>query len=183
MTFTEGPLSGAYIIDLDKYQDDRGFFARAYCQKEFAAHGLATDMVQTNVSRSTQRGTLRGMHYQRAPYEEAKLIRCTRGALYDVIVDLRPDSETYGTWMGVTLDALAHRMLYVPEGFAHGFLTLDDHTEVVYQVSAFYTPGAEAGLRYDDPALAIDWPTDVRVLSEKDRAWPDFTPAPLTPTA
>ncbi len=176
MLFTKGPLPDTYIIDPDKRQDDRGFFARAYCEGEFAEHGLAPRMVQTNVSYNHQRGTLRGLHFQRAPHREVKLVRCTRGALYDVIVDIRPDSTAYGEWMGVALSADAHRMLYVPEGFAHGFLTLKDDTEVTYQVSAFYTPGAEGGLRYDDPALAIDWPAAVRVISDKDRSWPAFRP-------
>jgi len=133
-------------------------------------------MVQTNVSFNSRRGTLRGMHFQRSPHREAKLVRCTRGALYDVIVDVRPTSATYGEWMGVRLTAESHRMLYVPEGFAHGFLTLEAETEVTYQVSAEYAPEAEAGLRYDDPALGILWPGPVRVLSEKDRAWPAFSP-------
>jgi dTDP-4-dehydrorhamnose 3,5-epimerase len=176
MIFTEGSLQGPYIIDLEKHRDHRGFFARAFCRREFAEHGLARDMVQTNVSFSATRGTLRGMHYQRPPHEEAKLIRCTRGALYDVIVDVRPESDTYGEWMGVELSADTHRMFYVPEGFAHGFLTLADDTEVVYQVSAFYAPGAEQGLRYDDPALGIEWPASVEVISEKDRSWPSFEP-------
>ena len=176
MIFTKGPLPDTYIIDPDKKRDDRGFFARAFCEREFAEHGLARPMVQTNVSFNPRRGTLRGLHFQRAPHREAKLVRCTRGALYDVVVDVRPASPAYGEWMGVELSADSHRMLYVPEGFAHGFLTLEADTEVTYQVSSFYTPGAEGGLRYDDPALAIDWPAPVRVLSEKDRAWPAFQP-------
>lgn len=174
MIFSQGPIPDAYVIDLEKYEDDRGFFARAFCQNEFAEHGLAQEMVQTNVSYSAQRGTLRGMHYQEAPHREAKLVRCTRGALYDVIVDVRPDSETYTEWMGVKLTMDTHRMLYVPEGFAHGFLTLADDTEVIYQVSEFYAPEAEQGLRYDDPAIGIEWPIDVAVISEKDTSWPDF---------
>lgn len=178
MIFTQGPLQGPTIIDLEKHQDDRGFFARAYCQREFAEQGLAQDMVQTNVSFSAKRGTLRGMHYQKPPHQEAKLVRCTRGALYDVVVDVRPDSDTYGQWMGVELSADTHRMFYVPEGFAHGFLTLADETEVTYQVSEFYTPEAEEGLRYDDPALGIEWPISVQVISEKDRSWPPFASRP-----
>jgi len=178
MIFTKGPLPDTYLIDPDKKQDDRGFFARAFCEREFAEHGLVQHMVQTNVSFNARRGTLRGLHFQRAPHREVKLVRCTRGALYDVIVDVRPESAAYGEWMGVELSADSHRMLYVPEGFAHGFLTLEDDTEVTYQVSAFYTPGAEGGLRYDDPALAIDWPAPGRVISEKDRSWPAFQPPP-----
>lgn len=178
MIFNEGPLQGPSIIDLEKHKDQRGFFARAFCQREFAEQGLAQDMVQTNVSFSAKRGTLRGMHYQTPPHQEAKLIRCTRGALYDVIVDVRPDSDTYGQWMGVELSADTHRMFYVPEGFAHGFLTLADETEVMYQVSAFYAPGSEEGLRYDDPALGIEWPISVQVISNKDLSWPAFDPQP-----
>lgn len=175
MIFTTGPLEGPTIIDLEKHRDDRGFFARAYCQREFAEQGLAQNMVQTNVSFSKKRGTLRGMHYQNPPHQEAKLIRCTSGALYDVVVDVRSASETYGQWMGVELSADTHRMFYVPEGFAHGFLTLEDETEVIYQVSSFYAPGAEEGLRYDDPVLDIDWPIEVQVISDKDRSWPAFS--------
>lgn len=180
MIFEASPLQGAYIIDLDKHQDDRGFFARAFCQHEFAEHDLAQDMVQTNVSYSGQRGTLRGMHYQEAPHREAKLVRCTQGSLYDVIVDLRPDSDTYTDWMGVELTADNHRMLYVPEGFAHGFITLADDTEVMYQVSEFYAPGAENGLRYDDPAIGIEWPIPATVISQKDQSWPAFEAWPST---
>lgn len=178
MIFEEAPLQGAHIIELQQHQDDRGFFARAFCQHEFAEHDLAHDMVQTNVSYSGRRGTLRGMHYQEAPHREAKLVRCTQGGLYDVIVDLRPDSDTYTDWMGVQLTADNHRMLYVPEGFAHGFITLADDTEVMYQVSEFYAPGAEHGLRYDDPAIGIEWPISVEVLSEKDQTWPAFEARP-----
>jgi dTDP-4-dehydrorhamnose 3,5-epimerase len=172
MIFTTGPIQGPTIIDLEKHRDDRGFFARAYCKREFAEQGLAHDMVQTNVSFSKARGTLRGMHYQKPPHQEAKLVRCTSGALYDVVVDVRSASDTYGEWMGVELSADTHRMFYVPEGFAHGFLTLEDETEVVYQVSEFYAPESEEGLRYDDPALDIDWPISVQVISDKDRSWP-----------
>lgn len=174
MTFTKGTLPGTYIIDPDRKEDSRGFFARVFCQREFAEHGLAQNMVQTNVSFNARRGTLRGMHYQAEPHQEVKLVRCTSGALYDVIVDVRPESETYGQWMGVELTADTHRMLYVPEGFAHGFVTLTDDTEALYQVSAFYTPGAERGLRYNDPAIGIDWPVDVTVISDKDLSWPTF---------
>jgi dTDP-4-dehydrorhamnose 3,5-epimerase len=176
MTFTKGPLPDTYIIDPDKKQDDRGFFARAFCERAFAERGLVRRMVQTNVSFNARRGTLRGLHFQRAPHQEVKLVRCTRGALYDVIVDVRPESAAYGEWMGVELSADRHRMLYVPEGFAHGFLTLEDDTEVTYQVSAFYAPGAEGGLCHDDPALDIEWPAPVQVISDKDRAWPAFRP-------
>lgn len=176
MVFTSTGLEGAYIIDIEPRNDDRGFFARTYCAREFGQHGLKTEFVNTNISVSTSRGTMRGMHYQVTPHAEVKLIRCTRGAIYDAIVDLRPESTTYTAWLGVELTAANYRMLYVPEGFAHGFLTLTDDVEVVYQVSAFYAPGAESGVRYDDPSFSIDWPADVRVLSEKDRSWAPFVP-------
>lgn len=176
MIFTETKLPGAYLIDIEKRGDQRGFFARGWCQKEFEAHGLIPRVVQVNISLSKQKGTLRGMHYQVAPYAEAKLVRCTRGALYDVIIDLRSDSPTYLQWLGAELTAENYRMIYVPEGFAHGFLTLADNTEATYQVSQFYTPEAEGGMRYDDPALGIEWPLAVRVISDKDANWPDFSP-------
>jgi len=172
--FTETKLPGAYLLELQKREDERGFFARTWCQQEFADHGLATDMVQGNVSYNRLPGTLRGLHYQAAPYREVKLVRCTRGALYDVIVDLRSASPTYKQWIGVELTGDNYRMLYVPEGFAHGFITLAPDTEATYQVSQFYTPGAEQGLRYDDPAFAIDWPAAVQVISAKDKQWADF---------
>ena len=174
MIFTETKLPGAYLLELQKREDERGFFARTWCQQEFANHDLVTDMVQGNVSYNRQAGTLRGLHYQAAPYREVKLVRCTRGALYDVIVDLRPTSPTYKAWIGVELTSDNYRMLYVPEGFAHGFITLAPDTEATYQVSQFYTPGAERGLRYDDPAFAIDWPAAVQVISAKDKQWADF---------
>ncbi len=175
MIFTETELKGAYIIDIERREDDRGFFARTWCQQEFEAHGLVARVVQANTSYNRRKGTLRGMHYQRAPHAEAKLVRAVRGAIYDVIIDLRPDSPTYKRWIGVELTADNRRALFVPEGFAHGFQTLEDDTDVIYQVSAFYTPGAEGGVRYNDPAFAIEWPLPVSVISEKDAAWPDFT--------
>lgn len=174
MIFSETKLDGAYILDLEKYEDERGFFARAFCQEEFEEHDLNPVVAQTNISLSKHKGTLRGMHYQVAPHQEAKLVRCTAGALYDVIIDLRPDSSTYTEWVGVELTRENHRMLYVPEGFAHGFITLADDTEVTYQVSEFYAPGAERGVRYDDPAFDIEWPIPVEVISEKDKHWDDF---------
>jgi dTDP-4-dehydrorhamnose 3,5-epimerase len=172
--FTEIKLKDAYIIDLEKREDERGFFARGWCQNEFEARGLAPRVVQANISYNKKRGTLRGMHYQIAPYEETKLVRCTRGALYDVIVDLRPTSPSYKQWFGLELSADNYKMLYVPEGFAHGFITLQDETEATYQVSQFYTPGSERGLRYNDPAFGIEWPAEVQVISEKDKSWPDY---------
>lgn len=174
MIFTETELKGAYIIDLERREDDRGFFARTWCQQEFEAHGLVARIVQANMSYNKLKGTLRGMHYQRAPYAETKLVRAVRGAILDVIVDLRPDSPTYRRWIGVELTADNRRALFVPEGFAHGFQTLEDDTDVSYQVSAFYTPGAEGGARYNDPAFDIQWPLPVSVISDKDAAWPDY---------
>ena len=174
MIFTETRLQDAYIIDVEKRADHRGFFARMWCQHEFGEHGLVTDLVQANLSFNKQRGTLRGMHYQVHPYAETKLVRCTRGAIYDVIVDLRPDSPSFKQWIGVELSAINYRMLYVPEGFAHGFQTLEDNVEVTYQVTEFYTPDAEGGVRYNDPAFGIMWPLEVTNISEKDRYWPDY---------
>lgn len=174
MIFSETQLPGAYVIELEKRGDARGFFARAFCQREFAAHGLMTHIAQTNVSFSQTRGTLRGMHYQAAPYAEAKLVRCTRGSILDVIVDLRPESPACKKWLGVELTAANYRMLYVPEGFAHGFITLEDCVEVTYQVSQFYTPEAERGVRWDDPAFGIEWPLAPAVISDKDSHWPDY---------
>ena len=174
MIFEETKLPGAFIIRLEKREDERGFFARSWCQNEFEEHGLASHIVQANVSFNKQRGTLRGMHWQVSPHAETKLVRCTTGAIYDVAVDLRPDSPTYKQWIGVELTARNYTMLYVPEQFAHGFQTLEDNAEVTYQVSASYAPGAERGARYNDPAFGIQWPLDARVISEKDRNWPDF---------
>jgi dTDP-4-dehydrorhamnose 3,5-epimerase len=175
MIFTETKLKGAFIIDVDKREDERGFFGRAWCKKEFEEQGLNSDTVQANVSYSIHRGTLRGMHYQVAPYSECKTVRCTSGSLYDVIVDIRPGSPTYTQWIGVELTAQSFRMLYVPAGFAHGFITLEDHTSVHYMVTQYYTPGAEEGLRYNDPAFAIAWPFEPIVVSVKDRTHPFFS--------
>ncbi len=175
MIFEETALPGACTIDIEKREDARGFFARGWCQREFADHGLASNLVQVNISCNKRAGTLRGMHWQTVPAAETKLVRCTRGAIYDVIVDLRPDSPTYRQWIGVELTAGNYRMLYVPEQFAHGFQTLEDDTEVTYQVSAFYTPEAERGARYNDPAFGITWPLPAEVISDKDRTWPDYT--------
>lgn len=174
MVFSETALKGAFIIDIKKLEDERGFFARGWCEKEFQEHGLVFHIAQANISHNKKKGTLRGMHYQAAPYEETKLIRCTKGALYDVIIDLRPDSATYKQWIGVELTADNYRLLYVPENFAHGFMTLEDNTEAVYQVSEFYTPAAEQGIRWDDPAFGIKWPINVEVISDKDANWPRY---------
>ena len=177
MVFTECELDGAYIVDIERRVDDRGFFARSFCAREFADHGLKTAFVNVNLSVSHRRGTLRGMHYQVPPYSETKLIRCVRGAIHDVIIDLRPNSRTFTKWIGVDLTDANHRMLYVPDGFAHGFLTLTDDVEVTYQVTEFYQPGAERGVRHNDPAFGIQWPAEVAVISDKDRTWPDFSKA------
>ncbi|HEV8725290.1 MAG TPA: dTDP-4-dehydrorhamnose 3,5-epimerase [Candidatus Binatia bacterium] len=174
MIFHGTKLRGSYIIELEKREDSRGFFARTWCQDEFKAYGLNANWVQSNLSYNAKRGTLRGMHYQAAPYQEAKLVRCARGAIYDVIIDLTQDSLTYRQWLGVELSGGNYRSLYVPEGFAHGFLTLEDDTEVVYQVSQFYQPESERGVRYNDPAFGIQWPIDIAVISEKDMRWPDY---------
>jgi dTDP-4-dehydrorhamnose 3,5-epimerase len=172
--FKETELSGAYVIDIDPFEDERGLFARAWCQREFEVHGLSSAIVQANISQNKKRGTLRGLHWQRQPHAERKLLRCTRGSVYDVIVDLRRDSDTFKSWLGVELTEQNHRMLLVPEDFAHGFQTLEDNSEVFYQVTQFYTPDAECGARYDDPAFAIDWPLDVSAISEKDAGWNPF---------
>lgn len=174
MKFSETPLKGAFVIELEELQDERGFFARAWCAMEFEQHGLVPRVVQVNMSYNKTKGTLRGLHYQVAPYEESKFVRCTRGALYDIIVDLRKDSETYCQWYGIELTASDRNALYVPRGFAHGLQTLENDTEVFYQVSEFYTPGAERGARYNDPKFAIEWPLPVGGISEKDANWPDF---------
>lgn len=179
MIFTETDLGGAFLIDLERREDERGFFARAWCAREFSENGLSTELVQCNLSSNRQTATLRGMHYQEAPYAEVKVVRCTRGAVYDVIIDLRPDSTTYGRWIGVELSAENGRMLYIPEGFAHGYETLVDGTETFYQVSEFYTPGAERGVRWDDPTFGIHWPLEPQVISQKDRSWPDYAGEPV----
>jgi dTDP-4-dehydrorhamnose 3,5-epimerase len=168
MIFTETKLKGAYLIDVDKHEDERGFFARAWCVDEFEKHGLNQRLVQCNISFNKKRGTLRGMHYQTVPYEEAKLVRCTMGALYDVIIDLRSDSPTFKEWFSVELTAQNHRALYVPEGLAHGFQTLVDHTEMFYQMSEFFHPECARGVRWDDPTFGIVWPFPNPIISNKD---------------
>lgn len=174
MIFHETTLKDARLIDLEKRGDDRGFFARTYCAREFAAHGLETDFVQQNTSYSKYKGTLRGMHFQRAPHAETKLIRCLRGSIVDIIVDLRPDSPTYRRWEAFELDDRNHRMLLVPKGFGHGFQTTSDEVEVTYLVAGFYEPSSEGGVRWNDPALGIVWPLEPTVMSDKDKAWPDL---------
>ena len=177
MIFTETPIEGAYLIDLEKRGDERGFFARAFCRDEFAALGLETDFVQINNSLSAAKGTLRGLHYQLPPAAEAKVVRCVRGALWDVILDLRQGSPTHGRWFGAGLSAENRRMVYAPRGTAHGFVTLEDDTEAIYLVSAFYAPQLERGVRWNDPAFAIQWPVEPVVISDKDRDRADFGPA------
>ncbi len=177
MIFKETNLKGAFVIELEKREDERGFFARTWCKKEFEANGLEIGLVQANLSLSRKAGTLRGMHYQAAPYEETKLVRCTKGALYDVIIDLRPNSHTYKQWFAVELTENNYKMLYVPKGFAHGFQTLVDNVEVFYFVTQFYSPSAERCVRWNDPHFGIKWPdVNVRTISEKDKNWPDYAP-------
>ena len=175
MIFKETNLKGAFVIELEKREDERGFFARTWCKKEFEANGLETGLVQANLSLSRKAGTLRGMHYQAAPYEETKLVKCTNGALYDVIIDLRPNSPTYRQWFAVELTENNYKMLYVPKGFAHGFQTLVDNVAVFYLVTQFYSPSAERCVRWNDPQFGINWPdVNIRTISEKDKNWPDY---------
>lgn len=174
MIFTETSLQGAFIIEAETLTDERGFFARTFCQKEFVTHNLNPHLVQCNISFNNKKGTLRGMHYQAAPYAEAKLVRCTQGAIYDAIVDLRPNSPTFKQWVAVELTADNRKMLYIPENFAHGFQTLTDNTEIFYQMSEFYHPESAKGVRWDDPAFDIQWPADERIISAKDRQYADF---------
>jgi dTDP-4-dehydrorhamnose 3,5-epimerase len=175
MIFTETKLKGAFILEPEKLKDERGFFARSWCQREFEAHGLNPRLLQCSISFSENKATIRGMHYQLAPYEEAKLVRCTSGSIYDAIIDLRPKSPTFKQYFGLALTAYNHTMLYVPEGFAHGFLTLEDNTEVFYQISEFYYPEHARGVRWNDPAFGIEWPLIPSTMSYRDRNCPDFT--------
>lgn len=177
MNFIETSLAGAYVIELDKRGDDRGFFARAFCSREFCDHDLVTTFVQVNNSLSGEKGTLRGMHYQLPPKAETKIVRCIQGAFWDVILDLRPESPTFGRWFGAELSAANRRMMYVPKGFAHGFITLTEDAEAFYFVDEFYASEYERGVRWDDPQFRIQWPATPAVISPKDRAHPDFDPA------
>lgn len=174
MKFVETGLPGAVIVEIEKLQDERGFFARTWCKKEFEKHGLDVEVAQANVSCNRRKGTLRGMHFQAEPHGETKLVRCTHGAIYDVIIDLRPGSLTYRKWIGVELTADNYRMIFVPKMFAHGFQTLTDDSVLAYQVGQFYTPDSERGIRYDDAAFNIRWPLEVSVISDKDKGYPDF---------
>ncbi|MBT3313780.1 MAG: dTDP-4-dehydrorhamnose 3,5-epimerase [Anaerolineae bacterium] len=175
MIFREMKLKGAYIIELEPHQDKRGFFARSWDGNIFGEHGLSGQVIQQNISFNKKKGTMRGMHYQAPPYQETKLVRCVRGRIFDVIVDLRPDSPTFKEWLGVELQSSIYQALYVPKDFAHGFLTLEDNTEVTYLVTEVYTPEAERGLRYNDPEIGIKWPSAVKQISEKDASWPNFS--------
>ena len=178
MIFTETRLAGAFTIDVEPHEDERGFFARVWDGEEFAQHGLDTRVVQSSIAYNRAAGTLRGLHFQALPFAETKLVRCTRGAIWDVVVDLRPGSPTFLEWVAVELSAENRRTLYVPEQFAHGYQTLEDGSEVWYQMSAPYAPQAARGLRWDDPKLGIDWPpAERRVISERDLAWPDVDDA------
>jgi dTDP-4-dehydrorhamnose 3,5-epimerase len=174
MKFIATKLPDAFVLELERQEDERGFFARAWCRDEFGDHGLVSELAQCSISRNRLAGTLRGMHFQTAPHEEAKLVRCTAGAVFDVIIDLRRDSATYGEWLGVELEAERGNALFVPKGFAHGFQTLVDETDVLYMISDPYVPETASGVRWDDPAFGIDWPdATVRTISERDRSWPD----------
>lgn len=175
MIFRQLEIPGAYVVELDRHEDERGFFARSFCEREFAAQGIDVRMVQSNISFNRRRGTLRGLHYQAVPFEEAKLVRCTRGAAWDVLVDLRPVSPTVTRWVAHTLSADNGRALFVPEGCAHGFLTLEDETELFYQMSEYYHPDAARGVAWDDPAFAIEWPEEPTIVSERDASYAPFS--------
>ena len=174
MIFLETPLKGAYVVELEKHEDERGFFARSWCAKEFSSKGLDTKLVQCNVSFNKKKGTLRGLHYQLPPHAETKLVRCTRGSLYDVIVDLRAESRTFLKWFGVELTTGNYRMVYIPQRFAHGFQTLEDGTEILYQMSEFYAPEAARGISWNDPQVGIIWPEGDRTMSKKDQEYVDL---------
>jgi dTDP-4-dehydrorhamnose 3,5-epimerase len=174
MIFSETRVHGVYVVDIEKRQDQRGFFARVWCQKEFETQGLETRIAQVNVAFTKRKGSLRGLHFQGHPHQEAKLVQCTKGAVYDVAVDLRPDSASYRQWVGIELTAGNHRLLYIPEGCAHGYQTLEDDVEISYQTSQFYAPEHARGVRYDDPALGIQWPLEAGNISDADRSWPDY---------
>jgi dTDP-4-dehydrorhamnose 3,5-epimerase len=176
MKFIETHLKDSYIIEMEQMSDQRGFFARTWCAREFGDHGLSPSLVQCSVSFNHSKGTLRGMHFQISPYEETKLVRVTSGVVYDVIIDLRPGSNTYLQHFGVELSAENRTMLYIPKGFAHGFLTLSDNAEIFYQMSEFFQPESGRGIRWNDPLLRIEWPEEVHVISDRDNNWPNFQP-------
>jgi len=179
MIFSETKLTGAYVIDPERLEDERGFFSRTWCRREFEKQGLNLSMVQCSISFNKKRGTLRGMHYQAHPYQEAKLVRCTMGAIYDVIIDLRPESQTFKQWIAVELTAENRRMIFIPKGLAHGFQTLMDNTEVFYQMSEFFAPECARGVRWNDPQFNIIWPEDDSIISIKDQNFDDLDPAQL----
>jgi dTDP-4-dehydrorhamnose 3,5-epimerase len=181
MIFTETALKGVLLIDPEPVRDERGMFMRTWCQREFEAHGLPITWVQSSISVNARKGTMRGLHYQSAPNEEVKLVRCTVGAIYDVIVDLRSASPTYCHYVGITLSADHRRAVYIPKGCAHGFLTLEDNSEVSYCISEFHVPTSARGFRWDDPAFQIAWPASIEVMSEKDRTWPAFSKSGALP--
>lgn len=174
MMFRESKLRGVFEIEIERHVDERGFFARTWCKKEFEEHGLDSRVAQSSISFNARRGTLRGVHYQAAPNAETKIVRCTQGSLYDVVLDLRADSPTFKEWISVILSAEQRNMIYIPEGCAHGFLTLADNTEVLYQMTEFFAPESARGVRWNDPAFGIVWPEKVEVISERDRMYPDF---------
>jgi dTDP-4-dehydrorhamnose 3,5-epimerase len=177
MNIRETPVEGAYVLEVERLEDERGFFARAWDLERLETWGMGMTMVQANIGFSTRKGTLRGLHFQRVPHQEAKLVRCTMGTIFDVVLDLRPDSPTFTQWSGVRLSAEERNMVFVPQGCAHGYLTLEDSTEVFYPVSQRYAAEAEGGVRWNDPAFGIDWPlSEGLIISEKDRSWPDFLP-------
>lgn len=173
--FHDTPIAGAYVLEPQRIRDERGFFARLWCAQELASRGLSSAIRQTNIGVSARKGTLRGLHFQREPHAEVKIIRCPRGAIFDVIVDLRPQSPTFRRWHGLELSGENSLALYVPEGCAQGYLTMRDDTEIYYHASAAYEPRAASGVRYDDPAFGIEWPSPIEVISDQDRLWPDFT--------
>ena len=179
MRFLPLRIDGAFVVEVEPHIDERGLFARTWCRDEFAEHGLASELAQCSISRNPLAGTLRGLHFQTPPHEEAKLVRCTRGRVFDVVVDLRPASPTHRSWLGIELDAASASAVYVPEGCAHGFQTLLPDSELLYSMSHRYVPEASSGVRWDDPAFAIEWPeAGVRTISERDRSWPGYQPEP-----
>ena len=175
MIFVETKLKGAYILELERKEDHRGFFARSWDGNLLEQHGLVGNVAQQNISFSKLKGTIRGLHYQKAPHQEMKYVRCTRGRVFDVIVDLRPDSPTFKQWFGINLSVEDYKIVYVPKDFAQGFQSLEDNSEITYLTSEIYTPPAEAGIRYNDPSIGVEWPLPVSMISEKDTAWPDFS--------
>ena len=175
MIFRETPISGAYVIEPERIEDHRGFFARIWCKKELGQRGLETELAQSNIGFSSRRGTLRGLHFQEAPHTEVKIVRCTRGSIFDVIVDLRPDSSSYKRWFGTELSDENGKMIYAPEGCAQGYITLTDNSEMYYHTSDFYHPESASGVRYNDPEFGVVWPVEIAVISQQDKEWPDYS--------